>query len=406
MTDPEHSLTKGLPSKAQLFEEAREHQQAGDPIAAMEIYKRIAERFPTSAQAHAETARLLAAEWQRSSAFQAWLKALQVAGSRAPRSWWEEALGIAEVTDERADLIDLARLLGVIPRFGLSTPADYVDGALSTSSGLGQLLALATGEAGLDVAQINASEHGDNIRIDLTLSTELQGGWGGIRQQLNNYWQGNILHETSRPLIDVLLNEPRDSWDRGIPQIVLWLVGLEATDRWPEACSMAGGAILECESSTLDVPLAVRMIISGRDEGSTELLDHAWDDISIHLLTLVLRWSPRSGSLAFQAESTWVDRSLAAAPESEDQERRRQVLSAVLSPSALHGTRALTTNQQVRQPHRKRTSSLRVAVCISGQLRGFREAAATALRHSLVVATRNEKDFNHTGLKTKNPFNA
>jgi predicted nucleic acid-binding protein len=34
------------------------------------------------------------------------------------------------------------------------------------------------------------------------------------------------------------------------------------------------------------------------------------------------------------------------------------------------------------------------------------QIAATALRHSLVVATRNEKDFNHTGLKTKNPFNA
>ena len=34
------------------------------------------------------------------------------------------------------------------------------------------------------------------------------------------------------------------------------------------------------------------------------------------------------------------------------------------------------------------------------------QIAATALRHSLVVATRNEKDFNHTGLKTENPFKA
>ena len=32
------------------------------------------------------------------------------------------------------------------------------------------------------------------------------------------------------------------------------------------------------------------------------------------------------------------------------------------------------------------------------------QIAATALRHSLVIATRNERDFRHTGAKTKNPF--
>lgn len=32
------------------------------------------------------------------------------------------------------------------------------------------------------------------------------------------------------------------------------------------------------------------------------------------------------------------------------------------------------------------------------------QLAAIALRHSLVVATRNEQDFRHTGVKTVNPF--
>lgn len=30
--------------------------------------------------------------------------------------------------------------------------------------------------------------------------------------------------------------------------------------------------------------------------------------------------------------------------------------------------------------------------------------AATAIRHSLVIATRNEKDFKHSGAKVENPF--
>jgi predicted nucleic acid-binding protein len=38
--------------------------------------------------------------------------------------------------------------------------------------------------------------------------------------------------------------------------------------------------------------------------------------------------------------------------------------------------------------------------CIDGQL------AATALRHSLILATRNEADFQHTGVKTVNPFSS
>ena len=32
------------------------------------------------------------------------------------------------------------------------------------------------------------------------------------------------------------------------------------------------------------------------------------------------------------------------------------------------------------------------------------QIAATALRHSLVIATRNERDFKHSGVKTENPF--
>ncbi len=32
------------------------------------------------------------------------------------------------------------------------------------------------------------------------------------------------------------------------------------------------------------------------------------------------------------------------------------------------------------------------------------QIAATALRHSLVIATRNERDFKHTGVKVENPF--
>lgn len=32
------------------------------------------------------------------------------------------------------------------------------------------------------------------------------------------------------------------------------------------------------------------------------------------------------------------------------------------------------------------------------------QIAATALRYSLVIATRNEKDFRHTGVKIVNPF--
>lgn len=32
------------------------------------------------------------------------------------------------------------------------------------------------------------------------------------------------------------------------------------------------------------------------------------------------------------------------------------------------------------------------------------QIAATALRHSLVIATRNERDFRHTGVKMENPF--
>jgi len=32
------------------------------------------------------------------------------------------------------------------------------------------------------------------------------------------------------------------------------------------------------------------------------------------------------------------------------------------------------------------------------------QLAATAIRHSLTVATRNEKDFKHSGVKVENPF--
>jgi len=32
------------------------------------------------------------------------------------------------------------------------------------------------------------------------------------------------------------------------------------------------------------------------------------------------------------------------------------------------------------------------------------QIAATALRHSLVIATRNESDFRQTGAKVENPF--
>lgn len=32
------------------------------------------------------------------------------------------------------------------------------------------------------------------------------------------------------------------------------------------------------------------------------------------------------------------------------------------------------------------------------------QIAATALRHNLVIVTRNEKDFRHTGVKIENPF--
>lgn len=397
-------------SRAALFERARSLAAAGDLQGADEVLARASALFPGSAQARAERARLAKGLSATTQATAEWLAAVGLSAGREPIGWWSEAAASSDLlSTEGRELVDRARassaeaaiLLLERQATQLLSAADH-DSALAVLSELVGLLPRSSGKAEVDRARSH---------------------YVILRTELDNSWVPSSLTAAQAQATSKLIAEPRASWDRGIPQVAFWLFGREPTATWGGAVQFAEQLLTEERWAviTSDIRHVLEMILAPQDpERASQALVAAWNDLSLHLLTLLLRWSPASGEDRFPVSADCIDEILARPFVDTEDAMKRFVLVAVYRPwtlrqlvhdfdDSLSGGSFQVSLGQLREldhplpfpgPVSMRPT---VAVCVSGQLRGF-EAAARSHDFLRLEEVADVSTFVHTWKEVGRPL--
>lgn len=400
-------LADGLPAPAQdeppsaltrseLLEAAQTHLSAGEFDDASRLLHRLADIYPDSAQAHIELARVASRRGSPSEAAAQWLIGLAKAGGRAPRPWWNEAIRAHPTSEEfRSHVFDLARLNHVIPEGRFITAEEReTHGPTFAVADIATISAFAT-VAGASAVVVEGKPSGTGVRASIRIDADIEGDWSVWRAAIDDGWIGDELQTHAAGLVSALLAEPTEVWDRGVPQVIFFLLSHEPTSRAETATEVVRRAVDELDPTDRSAAADVAELFLAKGAAEADpALRACWPGMSVTLLTLALRWSPRTARVATEASPQVVEELLGPSATSAVDYHKRIVLAAVMRPDSLRDVAGnlsaeLTNAEETSvsrlkalsswQPARRRRwrRRLRVAICISGQLRGFATAAKT-----------------------------